>query len=56
MPLLDAQEITRLIPRLISVVGKVIKFSKQGWTKEEKREIAEELVLLAADLLKDVVD
>ena len=44
------------IVRIVRLLGKAIRFSKQGYTKEEKRELGLDLAALGADILEDVID
>lgn len=48
------REARKFVPRLVSLVGELIKFSRGGWTHEEKQKIGEDLALLAADILAEV--
>jgi hypothetical protein len=51
---MDGQKIVAQIPwsKVMSLVAKIIKFSKGGITKEEAALLAEDLFLLAADLIE----
>ena len=52
---MDGQKIVANIPwsKVMSLVAKIIKFSKGGISKEEAALLAEDLLLLAADLFEN---
>lgn len=50
------EELIKLTPRLIKLIIKTIKYSKGGLDKEERRELGEDLLLLAYEILGDIVD
>jgi len=50
------EELLRLTPRLIKLIIKTIKYSKGGLDKDERRELGEDLLLLAYEILGDLVD
>ena len=51
---MDGQKIVAQIPwsKVMALVAKIIKFSKGGISKEEAALLAEDLLLLAADLIE----
>jgi hypothetical protein len=51
---MDGQKIVTQIPwtKVMALVAKIIKFSKGGISKEEAADLAEDLLLLAADLIE----
>ena len=51
---MNGQKIVANIPwsKVMSLVAKIVKFSKGGITKEEAAILAEDLLLLAADLIE----
>ena len=51
---MDGQKIVANIPwsKVMGLVAKIIKFSKGGISKEEAALLAEDLLLLAADLIE----
>ncbi len=50
------ERIIGLAPKLIKLIVKVIKYSKGGLTKEERQELGQDLLELAADVLEEVLD
>lgn len=46
----------KLIRRAINVAIKVIRFSRGGFSKDEKKELAGDLLELAAMLAEDIAD
>ena len=50
------EDLIKLTPRLIKLIIKTIKYSKGGLDKEERRELGEDLLLLAYEILGDIVD
>jgi hypothetical protein len=50
------EELIKLTPRLIKLIIKTIKYSKGGLDKEERRELGEDLLMLAYEVLGDLVD
>ena len=50
------EELLRLTPRLLKLIIKTIKYSKGGLDKAERRELGEDLLLLAYEILGDIVD
>jgi hypothetical protein len=52
----QGEELIKLTPRLVKLIIKGIKFSKGGLNKEERQELGQDLLLLAYDVLGDIVD
>jgi hypothetical protein len=52
----QGEELIKLTPRLVKLIIKAIKFSKGGLNKEERQELGQDLLLLAYDVLGDIVD
>jgi len=50
------ENLIKLTPRLIKLIIKTIKYSKGGLDKDERRELGEDLLLLAYEILGDIVD
>ncbi len=50
------EDLIKLTPRLIKLIIKTIKYSKGGLDREERRELGEDLLLLAYEILGDIVD
>lgn len=50
------EDLIKLTPRLIKLIIKTIKYSKGGLDKAERRELGEDLLLLAYEILGDIVD
>ena len=44
-----------LSPKLVKLIVKVVKFSKGGFSKEERQELGADLLELAAEVLDEVV-
>lgn len=53
---LDKSEVLRLSPRIIKLLVKTIKYSKGGLDKRERAELGEDLLMLAYDVLGEVID
>ena len=52
----EVQEIVvENVPSLIKVIWKLITYSKDGWSVDEKKELGQDLLALAAAILEDVV-
>ena len=51
---MDGQKIVARIPwaKVMALVAKIIKYSKGGISKDEGADLAEDLLLLAADLIE----
>jgi|TARA_S200002703_G_C3613354_1_gene188340 hypothetical protein len=53
----NREEIARKVaPSLVSLIWKVVKFSKGGLDKAERQELAGDLIELAYEILEEVVD
>jgi hypothetical protein len=53
----DREAIARKIaPSLVSLIWKVVKYSKGGLDKAERQELAGDLIELAYEILEEVVD
>ena len=50
------EDLIKLTPRLIKLIIKTIKYSKGGLDKAERRELGEDLLMLAYEILGDIVD
>ena len=50
------EDLIKLTPRLIKLIIKTIKYSKGGLDKGERRELGEDLLLLAYEILGDIVE
>ncbi len=50
------EDLIKLTPRLIKLIIKTIKYSKGGLDKDERRELGEDLLMLAYEILGDVLD
>jgi hypothetical protein len=50
------ENLIKLTPRLIKLIIKTIKYSKGGLDKAERRELGEDLLMLAYEILGDIVD
>jgi|14_taG_2_1085336.scaffolds.fasta_scaffold114991_3 hypothetical protein len=50
------EDLIKLTPRLIKLIIKTIKYSKGGLDKDERRELGEDLLMLAYEILGDLVD
>jgi len=44
------------IGRIVRLVAKTLRYSKGGFTKDERRDLGLDLLLLAAHVLEDVAD
>ena len=52
----QGEELLRLTPQLVKLIIKTIKYSKGGLNKEERQELGEDLLMLAYEILGDIVD
>ena len=50
------EDLIRLTPQLMRLIVKTIKFSKGGLSKEERRELGQDLLELAYEVLGDILD
>ncbi len=50
------ERIIGLAPKLIKLIVKVVRYSKGGLSKEERQELGQDLLELAADVLEEVLD
>jgi len=50
------EELIKLTPRLVKLIGKTIKFSKGGLNKAERKELGTDLLELAYEVLGDLID
>jgi hypothetical protein len=50
------EELIKLTPELVKLIVKTIKYSKGGLNKTERRELGEDLLELAYQLLGDLID
>ena len=55
MPLTERESIS-LSPRLIKLIVKVVKFSKGGFSKEERQELASDLLDLSVHVMTEATD
>jgi len=49
------EELIKLTPELIKLIAKVIKFSRGGFTFEERKELAGDLLLLVDAIMDGVI-
>ena len=52
----QGEELIKLTPKLVKLIVKTIKYSKGGLNKEERQELGEDLLMLAYEVLGDLVD
>ena len=52
----QGEELIKLTPKLVKLIVKTIKYSKGGLNKAERRELGEDLLELAYQLLGDLID
>ena len=50
------EELIKLTPKLVKLIVKTIKYSKGGLNKDERRELGEDLLELAYEVLGDLID
>ena len=55
MPLTENEGI-KLSPRLLKLIVKVIRYGKGGYSKEERQELASDLLELSVSVLSDTID
>lgn len=44
------------VVRIIRLIAKTLRYSKGGFTKEERRDLGLDLLMLASEVLEDIVD
>ena len=44
------------VVRIIRLVAKTLRYSKDGFSKEERRALGLDLLMLASEVLEDIVD
>ena len=52
----NKEELIKLTPKLVKLIVKTIKYSKDGLNKAERRELGEDLLELAYEVLGDLID
>jgi len=55
MPRLTNREIKGIAPDVIRLLVKIIRLSKGGLSKAERREIGEDLLIVALNILEDAI-
>lgn len=55
MPRLTNKEIKGIAPDVIRLLVKIIRLSKGGLSKAERREIGEDLLIVALNILEDAI-
>jgi len=55
MPRLTNKEIKGIAPDVIRLLVKIIRLSKGGLSKAERREIGEDLLVVALNILEDAI-
>lgn len=51
-----SKQVTVPVGRIIRLVAKTLRYSKGGFSKEERRELGLDLLMLASHVLEDIVD
>ena len=49
-------QVTVPVGRIVRLVAKTLRYSKGGFSKEERRDLGLELLMLASHVLEDIVD